>query len=167
MSGIGYGLVYRGSGTSGGTDILARILNHWRGVSLSTSYLMTDAFVILLAGLAFGWENALYALIVLYVSGIAAETISEGRDVVRTALIITANPGAVTNYILNEMERGVTILPGRGGYTNAERDVLYCVIARSEVARLKTAVREADPQAFMVIGQAHEALGEGFRSLTG
>ena len=81
MSGIGYGLVYRGRGTSGGTDILARILNHWRGVSLSQSYLMTDAAVIVLAGLTFGWENALYALIVLYASGIAAETITEGSNV--------------------------------------------------------------------------------------
>jgi uncharacterized membrane-anchored protein YitT (DUF2179 family) len=165
MSGIGYGLVYRGRGTSGGTDILARILNHWRGVSLSQSYLMTDALVILLAGLSFGWENALYALIVLYASGIAAEAITEGSNVARTAMIVTSRPEVVSRRILDEMERGVTLLTGRGAYTGAERDVLYVVISRSEVVQIKALVHEEDPQAFMVIGQAYEALGEGFRPL--
>jgi uncharacterized membrane-anchored protein YitT (DUF2179 family) len=165
ISGIGYGLVYRGRGTSGGTDILARILNHWRGISLSQSYLATDAAVILLAGLTFGWTNGLYALIVLYASGVAAEAISEGTNVVRTALIVTERPAEVTERILSEMERGVTVLEGRGAFTGAEREVLYCVISRSEVAQIKAMVREVDPRAFMVIGQAYEALGEGFRPL--
>jgi uncharacterized membrane-anchored protein YitT (DUF2179 family) len=165
VSGIGYGLVYRGRGTSGGTDILARILSHWREIPISQSYLMTDALIIFLAGLSFSWENALYALVVLYVSGIAAEAITEGSNVIRTALIVTENPQAVTEYILNEMQRGVTLVPARGGFTGAERTVLYCVISRSEVPQIKAVVREADPKAFMVIGQAHEALGEGFRSL--
>jgi uncharacterized membrane-anchored protein YitT (DUF2179 family) len=165
LSGIGYGLVYRGRGTSGGTDILARILNHWRGIGLSQSYLMTDAVVILLAGLTFGWENALYALIVLYASGVAAEAITEGSNVARTAMIVTNQPAAVSRRILEELERGVTILTGRGAYSGAEREVLYVVISRAEVVRIKALVREEDPQAFMVIGQAYEALGEGFRSL--
>ena len=78
ISGIGYGIVYRGKGTSGGTDILARILNHWRGISLSQSYLMTDAIVILIAGFTFSWQKALYALVMLYVSGLAAEGATEG-----------------------------------------------------------------------------------------
>jgi uncharacterized membrane-anchored protein YitT (DUF2179 family) len=163
ISGVGYGLVYRGRGTSGGTDILARILNHWRGISLSQSYLITDALIMFLAGLAFSWENALYALVMLYISGIVAEATTEGSNVLRTALIVTANPQAVTDYILHEMERGVTLISARGGYTGAERTVLYCVVSRSEVAQIKAVVRKADPAAFMVIGQAHEALGEGFQ----
>jgi len=165
VSGIGYGLVYRGRGTSGGSDILARILNHWRGISISQSYLITDSLVILLAGLSFSWENALYALVILYISGVAAEAITEGANVVRTALIVTSNPEAVTRVILQDMERGVTELHGRGGYTGEPRTVLYCVVSRSEIPQIKALVREADPQAFMVIGQAHEALGEGFLPL--
>ena len=165
LSGIGYGLVYRGRATSGGTDILARILNHWRGVSLSQSYLMTDALIIFLAGLTFGWEKALYALIVLYASGIAAEAITEGSNVARTAMIITNQPELVTRRIMEEMERGVTVLAGRGAYTGEQREVLYVVVSRSEVIQLKTLVREEDSQAFLVIGQAYEALGEGFRPL--
>lgn len=163
ISGVGYGLVYRGRGTSGGSDILARILAHWRGVTISQSYLIVDSLVILSAGLVFGWTNALYALVVLYVSGIAAEGITEGPNLMRTAIIITDSPQVVADRILEEMERGVTYLAGRGGYTSVDRLVLYCVISRSEIAQLKSLVHEADPKAFMVIGQAYEVLGEGFR----
>ena len=165
VAGFGYGLVYRARGTSGGSDILARILNHWRGVSMSASYMMVDSLVILGAGLVFGWKQALYALITLYVSGLVAETTLEGPGTVRTVLIVTGQPRAVSDRILSELERGVTVLPGTGAYTGAERPVLYCVVTRAEVAFLKSIVDEADPQAFMVIGTAHEALGEGFRPL--
>lgn len=165
VSGIGYGLVYRGRGTSGGSDILARILRHWRGVSISQSYLLTDSLVILLAGLSFSWTNALYALVVLYVSGLGAEAIMSGSNVDRTAIIITDKAQEVTEQVLVNMERGVTMFPAKGAYTGTERTVLFCVISRSEVNELKTLVREVDPNAFMVIGQANEVLGEGFRPL--
>jgi len=165
VSGIGYGLVYRGGGTSGGSDILARILNHWRGVSMSQSYLAVDGLVILAAGFVFGWKNALYALVTLYASGIVAETTLEGGGAVRTALIVTSQPETVARQILEALERGVTVLSGKGAYTGTERTVLYSVVNRSQVAQLKAIIQDADPLAFMVIGQAHEALGEGFRPL--
>ena len=165
VSGIGYGLVYRARGTSGGSDVLARILNHYRGVPMTQSYLMVDAVVILGAGFVFGWKEALYAMIALYVSGLVAEATLEGGGTVRTALIVTSEAEAVSERVLEELERGVTILQGTGAYTGAERPVLYCVITRAEVATLKAIVNEVDPRAFMVIGVAHEALGEGFRPL--
>ena len=163
VSGFGYGLVYRGQGTSGGSDILARILNRWRGISMTQSYLMTDTLVILSAGFIFGWQKALYALITLYVSGLVVDTTMEGAGTVRSALIVTSRCREVADRILEEMERGVTILDGTGGYTGEARPVLYCVVTRSEVQQLKTIVHEADPKAFMVVGAAHEALGEGFQ----
>jgi uncharacterized membrane-anchored protein YitT (DUF2179 family) len=167
ISGIGYGLVYRARGTSGGSDILARILNYWRGVSMTQSYLMVDTAVILAAGFIFGWKEALYAMITLYVSGLVSETVLEGGGTVRTAMIITAQPEQVSSRVIEELQRGVTYLEGRGGYTGNSRPVLYCVVSRAEVAALKTIVHEIDPDAFMVIGVAHEALGEGFRPLKG
>lgn len=163
LLGVGLGLVYRGQGTSGGSDILGRILNHRFGISISQSYLITDTIVVLAGGFAFSWEKALYGMVVIYVSGIAAEMISEGSSIFRTVIIITSETERVTQSILEVLERGVTILSGCGGYTQAERPVLYCVITRSEVNQLKQLVKETDPQAFMVIGVAHEALGEGFR----
>jgi uncharacterized membrane-anchored protein YitT (DUF2179 family) len=165
VSGIGYGLVYRARGTSGGSDVLARILSHYRGVPMTQSYLMVDTIVILGAGFVFGWKAALYAMIALYVSGLVAEATLEGGGTVRTAMIITSEAEAISERVLEELQRGVTILEGTGAYTGAGRPVLYCVISRAEVAALKAIVHEVDPRAFMVIGLAHEALGEGFRSL--
>ena len=165
VSGIGYGLVYRARGTSGGSDILARILNHYRSIPMTQSYLIVDTAVILGAGFVFGWKAALYALIALYVSGLVAETTLEGGGTVRTAIIVTKEPETISNRVLDELERGVTLLEGTGAYTGTERPVLYCVISRAEVATLKAIVQEEDPHAFMVIGVAHEALGEGFRPL--
>jgi uncharacterized membrane-anchored protein YitT (DUF2179 family) len=164
--GFGLGLVYRGKGTSGGTDILGRIINHRFGISVSQSYLLTDTVVILAAGFAFGWANALYALVATYVSGLAAEMILEGSSIYRTAMIITACPDKVAQEIMTSLERGVTILNGTGAYTGQLRQVLYCVITRAEVSRIKDIVKQADPRAFMVIGMAHEALGEGFQPLS-
>ena len=100
VSGIGYGLVYRAQGTSGGSDILARILNRWRGIPMTQSYLMTDTLVILAAGFVFGWQKALYALIVLYVSGLVVDSTLEGAGTVRTALIVTDQAEAVAERIL-------------------------------------------------------------------
>jgi len=164
ISGIGYGLVYRAQGTSGGSDILARILNRWRGIPMTQSYLMTDTLVILAAGFVFGWQKALYSIIVLYVSGLVVDSTLEGAGTARTALIVTEKCQEVSTRILAEMERGVTILNGTGAYTGEARPVLYCVVTRSEVQQLKTIVQETDAKAFMVIGVAHEALGEGFQS---
>jgi len=165
ISGIGYGIVYRGKGTSGGTDILARILNHWRGISLSQSYLMTDAIVILIAGFTFSWQKALYALVMLYVSGLAAEGATEGSNIVRTIMVVTDQPEVISELILNKMERGVTTMPVRGAYTGASRTLLYCVVSRSEVPQIKSLIHEIDRDAFIVVGHAHEAIGEGFKKL--
>jgi len=162
ISGIGYGLVYRGHGTSGGTDILVRIINNWRSLPISQSYLITDSLIMLLGGLTYSWRNALYAIIMLFISGIAAEVITDGPNVIRTAVIITSNPNQVSNSILTDLERGVTSIDATGVYTGTKRSMLYCVINRSEVSVLKSLVLDADPDAFIVIGQAHEALGEGF-----
>ena len=165
VSGVGYGLVYRARGTSGGSDVLARILSHYRGVPMTTSYLIVDTAVILGAGFVFGWKAALYAMIALYVSGLVAESTLEGGGTVRTAMIITSEADTIAARVIEELERGVTLLEGTGGFTGAGRPVLYCVITRAEVATLKAIVQEIDPRAFMVIGVAHEALGEGFRPL--
>ena len=165
LLGIGLGLVYLGQGTSGGSDILGRILNHRFGLSISQAYLVTDTIVVLAGGFAFSWEKALYGMVVIYVSGIAAEMISEGSGVFRTVMIITEQSDAVKQVILEVLERGVTILSGKGGYTSSDRPVLYCVVTRGEVNQLKRLVKDIDPKAFMVIGTAHEALGEGFKPL--
>jgi uncharacterized membrane-anchored protein YitT (DUF2179 family) len=162
VSGVGFGLVYKGRGTSGGSDILARILSSWRGIPVSQSYLMTDAVIIFLAGISFSWENALYALVMLYVSGIAAESISQGSNILRTGLIITGRPEPIIEEIFNRLRRGVTIMNARGGYSGEDKSILLCVVTRAEIPHLKDLTNEIDPKAFLIIGQAHEVRGEGF-----
>ena len=163
--GFGLGMVYLGQGTSGGSDILGRILNSRLGISISAAYLIVDGLVVLAGGFAFGWEKALYGLIVIYVSGLAATIISEGSSIYRTAMIVTSEPKKVADEVLNCLCRGATILSGTGAYTGESRPVLYIVVTRSEVNQLKELVQEVDSKALMVIGVAHEALGEGFRPL--
>ena len=162
LYGVGCGLVYLGKGTSGGSDILCRILNHYTGIPISQAYLVVDSAVVLAGGFIFGWDVALYGVAVIYISGVAAETVAEGSNRFRTAFIITRCPEHVTQFILQNMERGVTILPAVGGYTNKERPMLFCTLTAAEIPKLKDVVAEADPNAFMVVGQANEALGEGF-----
>jgi uncharacterized membrane-anchored protein YitT (DUF2179 family) len=165
LLGIGLGIVYRGRGTSGGTDILGRILNRHFGITISQAYLITDSVVVLGAGFVFGWSKALYGLVLIYVSGLAAETVLQGTNIIRTAIIVTAETEAVTHAIMHDLERGVTILSGTGGYTGEPKAVIYCTVSRMEINRLKILVHDIDPRAFMVIGQAQEALGEGFKPL--
>jgi uncharacterized membrane-anchored protein YitT (DUF2179 family) len=163
LLGIGLGVVYLGRGTSGGTDILGRIMNQRFGISISMSYMITDSLAVLLAGFFFGWERALYGLVMIYLSGVAADRTAEGSNVVRAALIISNETEAVIQAIFEELGRGVTILGAKGGYTREERPIVYVVVTASEVMRLKTIVKDVDSDAFMVIGQANEALGEGFK----
>ena len=165
--GVGLGLVYLGRGTSGGTDILGRIMNQRLGISISLAYMITDSFAVILAGFFFGWDKSLYGLIMIYLSGVAADMVSQGTSVIREAMIITDETDKVVAAIMDELGRGATIIEAKGGYTKKDRPMVYCVVTAGEVIRLKTIVHEADPDAFMVVGHANEALGEGFKPLKG
>ena len=165
LLGVGLGVVYRGKGTSGGTDIICRMLYHYLGIPIATGFLLADGLVVAASGFFFGWDRALYGLAVIYISGLAAEAISEGSAVFRSAMIVTNRATQVAEKIDTVLGRGATILEGTGAYTGQPRPVLYCVVTRAEVNQLKSLVSETDPRAFMVIGQAHETLGEGFRPL--
>ena len=160
--GIGFGLVYRGSGTSGGSDIIGRILNQRLGMPLTQSYLLTDSISVLLGGLTFGWDLALYGMIAIYISGEAAEMISVGSSVFRSVIVISDASTEIAGSVMERMGHGVTFLDGYGGYTGRKKGILYVVIGRAEVNLLKRIVHKADPNAFMVVGHATEVLGEGF-----
>jgi len=165
LGGLGGGLVIRMQGTSGGTEILARLVSRRYGIPLSQSYMYTDAVVVFLSGLVFSWGHALYALIALYVWGVVTDFVVEGQGVVRTAIIVTDQAEAVSAQIMADLQRGVTAWAGKGMYSGQGKQILFCVVSRSELSQLKIIIHESDPDAFVVIGQAHEALGEGFKAL--
>ncbi len=165
IGGIGAGLVLRAGGTMGGTSTLGRILQQRYGTPLSSSTLYTDGAVILVAALVFGWEGALYAMVVLFVGGATADYILEGPSVIRTGVIITDQPREIAARIIAELGRGVTAWEGKGMYTDQNHTVLYVTIGRSQVKALRRIVTTIDTNAFLVIGQGHAAYGEGFKEV--
>lgn len=163
IGGVGGGLVFRGGGTLGGTSTLGRILQELYGIPLATSTLYTDTGVIVLAGLVFGWEGALYAVVALYIGGVVSDYTLEGPSVIRTATIITDYPAEVSQVILDKLKRGVTAWEGTGMYTKETRGVLFITIGRAQVDYLRNIVLRTDPNAFLVFSQGHTAYGHGFR----
>ncbi len=159
VGGIGTGLVYRGGGTVGGTGILGRVLQLRTGMPISQVYLLTDGGVIALAAVVFGWEQGLYALLALFVWGLATDYLLEGPSVVRTAFIVTDHPQAVAQAIVERLGVGVTTWPAEGQYTQERHTVLFCTISRPDVDALRRAVTDADTEAFLVIGHGHQATG--------
>ncbi len=159
IGGIGNGLVYRGQGTSGGTSILGRIVQLKTGMPISQVYLLTDGVIVLIAGLVFGWERALYALITLFLWGVASDQVLEGPSVVRTAFIISDQPEEISRAVTKRLGLGITAWPARGMFTEQEHTVLFCTISRPDMHILRKLVIEIDPRAFVVIGQGHQAIG--------
>lgn len=162
LDGIGMGLVLRVGGTTGGTDIIARIVERRYGVAPGRVILLVDIAIYVGAFFLYGPEKALYALIVAFIATrVIDATLAAGKGS-RQLFIITQTPDAIVRDVFAELGRGVTLLEGRGGYTHRKRNILVCAVARSEVGVIKAIVNTHDPKAFVIIGEALEVLGEGF-----
>ncbi|MCL4521608.1 MAG: YitT family protein [Firmicutes bacterium] len=163
LSGVGLGLVFRSKGTTGGTDVVARFLTHVLPVSMGQGLLFMDVFVIAGFGVAFNPTHAMYSLIALFISSRAIDLVQEGIEYARAFTIITQHGDELSHRILQEMGRGVTHTRGEGAYTGEPRDILFVVVGRAEVTRMKSLIYGIDPDAFVVVGNVHEVVGEGFR----
>ncbi|ANY74081.1 YitT family protein [Paenibacillus ihbetae] len=163
--GVGMGLVYRGRGSTGGLSIVAQLLHKYSGLAFSLCIVILDAIVISSAAMVLSLEQALYALIGLYVTGKVIDTIELGFSFTKVAYIISDHTEPITKAILEDLDRGLTKLTAEGGYTGEHRTVLMVVVGQSEIPRLKTVVQSVDPDAFVIIHNAHEVLGEGFRNI--
>lgn len=163
--GLSTGIIFRAGGSFGGTSTIAMILQRRINTPMSTTFLYTDTLIIGIAALIFGWEQGLLAMTALFLGGVATDYVMEGPSVIRIGVIITNKPQDVSQVILQQLRRGVTAWEGRGMYSGEMRSVLYVTIPRSQVNELRRLVNEADPKAFLVIGQGHAAYGEGFRPI--
>ena len=163
LLGIGLGLILRGEATTGGTDMLARMI-HRSVPAISTGmFLMAlDCAVVIVAAVAIGITQALYAIICIYISSKVIDTVMIGFSGNKACFIISTRSEVIMNRILTEMERGVTKLSAKGGYTGEDRPTLMCVVSRMEVTAIKNIVRDEDENAFMIVVDAHEAIGDGF-----
>lgn len=166
LVGLGMGLVFRFGGTTAGTDVAAAILNKLFGISLGQALLGVDMFVITLAGVVFrSVELPLYGLISLFITSKMVDLVQEGWSTSKAFFIISEKNQEISQAIQTEIGRGVTFLQGKGGYTGSSRDILFCVVSTREVSRIKDLVYRCDHRAFVIVSDAHEVLGEGFKEL--
>ena len=162
VGGAGLGLVFYFKGSTGGTDLIARLINHFTGFSIGQGLLAADGFVVILAGIFFNPEVALYAALTIFINSKTIDLVQEGINFKKAAFIISESAGEIKQGIISDLERGVTVLQGYGGYTDKEKSVLFCIITRSEVPRLKRLVYSIDKGAFVIITGVNEVMGEGF-----
>lgn len=162
IDGIGIGLVLRARGTTGGSDILARLIERRFGVQPGRSLLGFDTMVFTAALFSYGSEKILYALLVAFTASRAIDTVLAAGKGARQALIITSSPEPIRQAVLHRLGRGITQLEAIGGYTGTTKAVLLCVVVRTEIGALKNIVSNVDPAAFVIIGEVEEVLGEGF-----
>ncbi|GIN64034.1 UPF0750 membrane protein YvjA [Robertmurraya siralis] len=161
--GFGLGIVFRGKGSTGGTDLAAQIIHKFTGLSLGTCVAIIDGLIVLTAATVFDIERGLYALIGLYVTSKTIDLVQIGWGRSKMVMVITNHQQEVREGILNKIDRGVTKLSAYGGYTDQERPILMCVVDQTEFTKLKQLVKSIDPTAFVVVMDAAEVLGEGFK----
>jgi uncharacterized membrane-anchored protein YitT (DUF2179 family) len=162
VAGLGMGIVFRFRGSTGGTDIAAKLAAHYTGLSLGEALLAVDALVVVAAGIVFSPEFAMYALFAIFVTSKMIDIVQEGLYSGKALFIISTESEAIASSLLHQLGRGVTVFPSRGAYSNIPRDTLLCVVGRGETGRAKSIIRTADQTAFVIVTDAKEVLGEGF-----
>ena len=164
IMGAGIGFVMKGGANTGGTDIIAQILNKYTPLSLGTCLTMCDAAIIASSVFVFGLESALYAVTTVYITGIVIDKVAMplGANTAKTVLIISEKHDEIGKAILGQLNHGATLLSGTGMYTGYNRPVIMSVVSNQEIATLTALVKQIDDKAFMVVQNAHQVLGEGF-----
>jgi uncharacterized membrane-anchored protein YitT (DUF2179 family) len=165
IDGVAMGLVFRAQGTTGGTDIVGRLLRHFTGLEISRGVFIVNALTTLGAIVVFGLEKAMYGIMVAALCSWAIDVVLSGGRRARQVIVISEQWQAVRDSILGKLERGVTILHARGAYTDTARPLLLVVIAPSELAAMRQLVLETDPEAFVIVAATTEVWGQGFSSI--
>ena len=164
--GLAIGLIFRSGATSGGSDIISMILHKYTKISLGTLVMIVDGIITLVTLVAFGdIRLPIYSIIVIFIEGKVIDFVVDGMKSYRTMFIITDNPEPIRNYVINEIKRGGTCLTGTGLYRGTEHQMLYVTMDRAGMLKLRSALHEIDPKAFVNIMESSEILGEGFRML--
>lgn len=164
FAGIGLGIIFRFGGTTGGADIIARLVFKYKGISMGRTMFAFDATVILISLLTYlDHKEAMYTLVAVFLGARVIDFMQEGAYAARGAMIISEkHHEQLADAIMKGMGRGVTMLRGYGSFTKEEREVLYCVVGRNEIVNLKRIIHSIDPQAFVSVIVVHDVMGEGF-----
>lgn len=164
LAGMGFGLILRGSATTGGTDMLASLI-HRRipTVRVSVGIFVVDGLVILASAFVFDQQAAMYALICAFLMNVMVDIVLEGPNSAHSYFIISDHAEEIAQHLMDELSRGVTAFAAKGMYSRQDKQVLLCVVNRFEAMRLRRIVFSIDPTAFVIANKAHEVLGEGFK----
>ena len=161
--GIGLGIIFKYGGTTGGVDIIARLAHKYVGWSMGKTMFMFDAVVIVVSILTYlSYREGMYTLVAVFIGAKVIDFMQEGAYAAKGATIISEKNDEIAAKILSEMERGATFLKAVGSYTKVERNVLYCVVAKNEIVKLKNIITSVDPHAFVAVSDVHDVVGEGF-----
>ena len=167
MLGTGLGLVFRAGGSTGGSDIVGQVINHYSNLSTGTAILLVDAVVISAAGIAFGrFELALFGYLNLYLQSRAIDLVLEGLSYTRAMFIVSGHAEEIAEAITKEMNRGATLLSATGAWTGENKPMVFCVMAKREVGRAREVAHAIDAKAFIIITDVYEVHGEGFKPRT-
>lgn len=166
LMGLGLGIVFRSGATTGGTDLAARIVNHFiPNLTMGQILLFIDTSVIIFAAVSFSSiPLGLYAIVTLFISSKVIDAILEGVNFAKAVFIISDYSDEIARKVLKDLDRGVTALKGTGMYTGNDKQVLLCVMERGQIPVLKEIVKEIDPRAFVILADVREVLGEGFKA---
>lgn len=167
LTGAGIGLVMRTGANTGGTDIIAQIINKYTPIPLGTALFFTDGFVVLAGGIFFGFESALFAIFALYVSGQTVNYVvmNLGTKYAKTAYIVSDKVDVISKRIISDLGRGGTILTGTGIYTNQERKILMLVLQNTVINKALQIASEEDEKAFIFVYETYQVMGEGFKPI--
>ena len=162
INGIAIGIVFYAGGSTGGIDIIAKIINKYTGIPISRILLTTDFIVLSMVAVIFGKVIFMYTLISLVISSKMIDIIQVGIYSAKGVTIITTKEDEIRKRIMEHTGRGITLIDARGGYTQKEVGMLYCVVGQYQLIKVKTIVKEVDPSAFMIVADVHEVIGNGF-----
>lgn len=163
VSGVSVGIVYAVGASTGGTDTLAAVLQFFRRDISAVRFLqLVDAVIVIGSGLVFGLERTLYALVSIYIAAKVSELILEGSNFAKQVYIISEALEEIAESVFKDLDRGVTYIPAKGAYTGNDKKMALCIVSRRQITALKDIVKEKDPDAFMVVTDVREVLGEGF-----
>ena len=161
--GLGLGIIFNAGGTTGGTDILARIFNKYTSLSMGKLMLIVDAIVLTTVVVVFqDVRTAMYTLFFILIDTLVIDLIGEGGFAGKGFLIVTSKPEEIAKKVSDDLGRGITFIRGMGYYSRKDLDIVYCVVSRNEMKQMKDIINQIDPFAFITISEAHEILGEGF-----
>ena len=165
LQAIGMATIFYRNASTGGTDIIAKILNKYFHINLGKGVLLADLVVVTAATLTFGFKEGLYALFVIILNGVAIDKVIEGFNACKEVRIISSKQEEIKMFILNELSRGATIYYAKGAFSESPVEVLWTIVDTKELIKIKNFIKEVDPQAFLSVSEVYETLGEGFGNM--